>query len=81
MVSVGVVLADLEQDVFLVTNAGTIMRLPVQDVSVIGRNTQGVRLIQMANEVKLVGCQAFSKEADSLSVSEKTDDVNEKIDV
>ena len=78
---VGVVLADLEQDVFLVTNAGTIMRLPVQDVSVIGRNTQGVRLIQMANEVKLVGCQAFSKEADSLSVSEKTDDVNEKIDV
>ena len=67
---VGVVLADLEQDVFLVTNMGTIMRLPVNSVSVIGRNTQGVRLIQMSDDVKLVGCQAFTKDSEGLEATD-----------
>jgi len=30
-----------------VTSRGKIIRMPVKDVSVIGRNTQGVRLIAM----------------------------------
>jgi len=48
----GVVMAILlvtdEDDVMLVTSRGKIIRIPVKDVSVIGRNTQGVRLIAMA---------------------------------
>ncbi|MDY6987266.1 MAG: DNA gyrase subunit A [Thermodesulfobacteriota bacterium] len=47
----GVVMAILlvtdEEDVMLVTSRGKIIRMPVKDVSVIGRNTQGVRLIAM----------------------------------
>jgi DNA gyrase subunit A len=47
----GVVMAILlvtdEDDVMLVTSRGKIIRIPVKDVSVIGRNTQGVRLIAM----------------------------------
>jgi len=47
----GVVVASLlvtdEDDVMLVTSRGKIIRIPVGDVSVIGRNTQGVRLIAM----------------------------------
>jgi len=47
----GVVMAILlvtdEEDVMLVTSRGKIIRMPVKDISVIGRNTQGVRLIAM----------------------------------
>ncbi len=47
----GVVMAILlvtdDEDVMLVTSRGKIIRMPVKDVSVIGRNTQGVRLIAM----------------------------------
>jgi DNA gyrase subunit A len=47
----GVVIAILlvtdEDDVMLVTSRGKIIRMPVKDISVIGRNTQGVRLIAM----------------------------------
>lgn len=47
----GVVMAILlvtdEDDVMLVTSRGKIIRMPVKDISVIGRNTQGVRLIAM----------------------------------
>ncbi|NVM57492.1 MAG: DNA gyrase subunit A, partial [Desulfobacterales bacterium] len=47
----GVVVAILlvidEDDLMLVTDRGKIIRMPVKDVSVIGRNTQGVRLIAM----------------------------------
>ncbi len=47
----GVVIAILlvtdEDDVMLVTSRGKIIRMPVKDISIIGRNTQGVRLIAM----------------------------------
>ncbi len=36
-----------EDDMMLVSDRGKIIRMPVQDISVIGRNTQGVRLFAM----------------------------------
>jgi DNA gyrase subunit A len=36
-----------EDDLMLMTDRGRIIRMPVKDISVIGRNTQGVRLIDM----------------------------------
>ncbi|MDY6990329.1 MAG: DNA gyrase subunit A [Thermodesulfobacteriota bacterium] len=46
-VVVAILLVTDEEDVMLVTSRGKIIRMPVKDVSVIGRNTQGVRLIAM----------------------------------
>ncbi len=46
-VVVAILLVTDEDDVMLVTNRGKIIRMPVKDISVIGRNTQGVRLIAM----------------------------------
>jgi DNA gyrase subunit A len=37
-------------DVMLITNQGMLIRFKVSDISVIGRNTQGVRLINLSNE-------------------------------
>ncbi|MEC8977866.1 MAG: DNA gyrase C-terminal beta-propeller domain-containing protein, partial [Pseudomonadota bacterium] len=59
---VGVCIPDTKQDLMLVTNAGTIIRVESSSVSSIGRNTQGVRLLQMQGDVKLVGCQVVDKQ-------------------
>mgnify|MGYP001203344790 CR=1 FL=1 len=59
---VGVCIPDTKQDLMLVTNAGTIIRVESSSVSSIGRNTQGVRLLQMQADVKLVGCQVVDQQ-------------------
>ncbi len=43
---VGAVLAAPSQDVMLITDGGTLVRTRIDEISVIGRNTQGVRLIE-----------------------------------
>ncbi len=53
-----------EDDLMLMTDRGRIIRMPVKDISVIGRNTQGVRLIGM-NEKECVTGAARLAEKDS----------------
>ncbi|AJC50652.1 DNA gyrase subunit A [Coxiella endosymbiont of Amblyomma americanum] len=49
-------------EVLLISNKGTLVRIRVNEVSQMGRNTQGVRLIQLAQEEILVGMEAISVE-------------------
>jgi DNA gyrase subunit A len=51
---VGATLVADEDEVMLITNGGTLVRTPVADISVLGRNTQGVRLIRLSDEERLV---------------------------
>jgi DNA gyrase subunit A len=44
-----------EDEIMLISSNGTLVRTPVSDISVIGRNTQGVRLIRVEDEQRLVG--------------------------
>ncbi len=53
---VGAVQARDDEEVMLVTSGGVLIRMAVKEISVIGRNTQGVRLITLDNEAeKVVG--------------------------
>jgi DNA gyrase subunit A len=52
---VGAVRVDDEDEVMLISNRGTLVRTPVDGISVQGRNTQGVRLIRLSAEESLVG--------------------------
>ena len=47
-------LADEAEDILLITDDGTIIRTPVSSISTLGRNTQGVRLMRVAEESKVV---------------------------
>jgi DNA gyrase subunit A len=38
----------------IITNTGMLIRMPARDISVIGRNTQGVRLIDIGEAEELV---------------------------
>jgi len=40
--------------IMLITDGGTLVRTPVADVSIVGRNTQGVTLIRLNDGEKLV---------------------------
>ncbi len=53
----GAVLVGDEDEIMLITNAGTLVRTRVEEVSVMGRNTQGVRLISLGEGEKLAGLE------------------------
>ncbi|MGJ3494547.1 DNA gyrase subunit A [Piscirickettsia salmonis] len=44
-------------EVMLLTNGGTLVRTRAEEISQVGRNTQGVKLINLANAEKLVSVQ------------------------
>ena len=52
---VGVRMVREGDDIMLITDGGKVIRMPVRDISVIGRNTQGVRLIGLEEGEKVVG--------------------------
>ena len=45
------------EEIMLISNRGTLVRTRVDEISVIGRNTQGVRLISVTEGEKLIGLQ------------------------
>ena len=51
---VGAMVVSEEDEIMLITDSGTLVRTPVKDVSQMGRNTQGVRLIRLSEEERLV---------------------------
>ncbi len=44
-------------ELMLISSAGTLVRTPVADISVVGRNTQGVRLIRLSEGERLTGIE------------------------
>lgn len=51
-------------EVMLISDQGTLVRTRVDEVSVLGRNTQGVTLIKVAEKEKLVGVERILDEDD-----------------
>jgi len=51
---VGAVQVHDDDEIMMITDNGTLVRIAVADVSVMGRNTQGVRLIRLTKGEKLV---------------------------
>ena len=69
---VGAVLVDEQDEVMLITDGGTLVRTPVAGVSVLGRNTQGVSMIRLSKDEKLVGIERIESLDDGVEPSEET---------
>ena len=52
---VGAVLVTDHDEIMLITNGGVLVRTKVDEISVVGRNTQGVRVIRLDKNEKVVG--------------------------
>ena len=48
--------------IMLVTNGGQLIRCPVHDVRIAGRNTQGVRIFKTDKDEKVVSVERVSEE-------------------
>jgi len=53
--TVGMMQVGEDDEMMLISSNGTLVRTPVGDVSIMGRNTQGVRLIRVESGQRLVG--------------------------
>ena len=56
---VGLRAVDPKGEVLIVTDGGTLLRIPVNSIRVIGRNTQGVKLINVSEGEKVVSFEHF----------------------
>ncbi len=63
---VAILLVDDDDDLMLMTNSGKIIRMPIQGISVISRNTQGVKLIGMEPGEHVVGAASLAEKDDSI---------------
>ena len=54
---VGAVRVDEDDEIMLITDGGTLVRTRVADVSQMGRDTQGVTMIRLSKEEKLIGIE------------------------
>ncbi|MGM0452080.1 MAG: DNA gyrase subunit A [Thermodesulfobacteriota bacterium] len=63
-----------EDDVMLVTNGGKIIRMAIADISVISRNTQGVKLIDMEPGERLVSAARLAEKEEDAPNGENGDE-------
>ncbi|AHF76428.1 DNA gyrase subunit A [Sodalis praecaptivus] len=61
---VGAVQVDDCDQIMMITDAGTLVRTRVSEVSIVGRNTQGVTLIRTAQDEHVVGLQRVAEPVD-----------------
>ena len=59
---VGARIATDDEDVMLITDKGTIIRLKVKDISVLGRSTQGVTLMRTTDGGRVVSMETLTPE-------------------
>ena len=63
---VGVRIATKDDDVMLITDKGTIIRLKVKDISVLGRSTQGVTLMRTNDGGKVVSIETLKPDMEDI---------------
>ena len=62
---VGIRIATGDEDVMLITDKGTVIRLLVKEVSILGRSTQGVTLMRTNDGGKVVSIELVEKETEN----------------
>jgi len=62
---VGALLVTRDDAIMLINSTGTLVRIPVSEISVVGRNTQGVRLMRLGEGERLVGLERVAGDSDA----------------
>ena len=61
---VSILLVEEDNDLMLMTNNGKIIRMPFKGISVISRNTQGVKVMGMDVDERVVGAARLAEKED-----------------
>ncbi len=71
---IGAVQVQEEDEIILISDQGTLVRTRVSEISVLGRNTQGVRLINLSGEEKLVGIRRVEASLEASECDSETEE-------
>ncbi|MDJ0888250.1 MAG: DNA gyrase subunit A, partial [Desulfobacterales bacterium] len=74
---VGILLADDDDDLMLMTDFGKLIRMPIEGISVIGRNTQGVKLIEIITGERVIGAARLAEKDENGEAPEESDEASE----
>jgi DNA gyrase subunit A len=74
---VSILLVEDEDEIMLMTDAGKLIRMSVSGISVISRNTQGVKLIGMEEEETVAGVARLPEDAEDGEGVEEMDEADE----
>jgi len=69
---VGIRCVTLNDDLLLINDAGVVIRMGMEDIRICGRNSQGVRLIRMDEDMKVISMTCTAKD-DELGVEPGTE--------
>jgi DNA gyrase subunit A len=72
---VGAVLVNENDEIMLITDGGILVRTPVEGISVVGRNTQGVRIIRLDSGEKVIGVDRIEGLAGEEDDADSDDDL------
>jgi DNA gyrase subunit A len=61
---VAMLLVEEDDDLMLMTNSGKIIRMPIKGISIISRNTQGVKLIDINPGEKVIGAAGLAEKGE-----------------
>jgi DNA gyrase subunit A len=70
---IGAVWVTEDKEIMLITDGGVLVRTPVSEISCIGRNTQGVRLINLGQGENLIGIQVVEETVEASDASLRPD--------
>ena len=76
---VGAIQVEETDQIMMITNAGTLVRTRVSEVSIVGRNTQGVTLIRTTEDELVVGLQRVEDEDAALDDDEVDEMISDNI--
>ena len=60
----------------MITDDGTVIRTPVKDISVLGRNTQGVRIMRVDGDASIVHVARAEAEEEETEAENEGNDEN-----
>ena len=70
---VGLKPVDDENDIMIISSDGTIIRMEASGITTIGRATQGVKVMRLRDNDKVVAFEAVEREDSEAGVEESTD--------
>jgi DNA gyrase subunit A len=68
---VGALQVQPDDEIMLINSSGTLVRCPISDISVLGRNTQGVRVMRLEEGEALVGVERVAADSGEDETSEE----------
>ena len=68
----GAKVVDGSEDILLISDDGTIIRMPVEDVNCYGRTTQGVRVMRLSEGSRVISLAKADKEEDEETEDQET---------